>query len=169
MKSFLKAMVLSICTGLLFILDFSVSPEFPPRLGIGLVPEAQAVFGVRRRAVRRGVVIGSSMAATSAATATAASASSEAAQAEAAQAEAASAQASAAAASAQASAAAASSQTVSPAANSGEPLPLGTVVTTLPNNCTSTPVGGVNYYYCSGNFYRVMFQGDQLVYVTAKP
>jgi hypothetical protein len=27
----------------------------------------------------------------------------------------------------------------------------------------------VEYYYCGGNFYRAMFQGNTLVYVTAKP
>jgi len=43
------------------------------------------------------------------------------------------------------------------------------VVAALPASCTSTPVGGVEYYYCSGNFYRAVFQGTQLVYVTAKP
>jgi hypothetical protein len=48
-------------------------------------------------------------------------------------------------------------------------LPLGTVVHALPTGCTSTPVGGVEYYYCGGNFYRAVFQGNQLVYVTAKP
>jgi hypothetical protein len=48
-------------------------------------------------------------------------------------------------------------------------LPLGTVVTTLPGGCTSTPVGGVEYYYCGGNFYRAVFQGNSLVYVTAQP
>jgi len=30
-------------------------------------------------------------------------------------------------------------------------------------------IGGVAYYYCGGNFYRAEFQGNQLVYVTAKP
>ena len=35
--------------------------------------------------------------------------------------------------------------------------------------CTSTPVGGVEYYYCGGNFYRATFQGNNLVYVTAQP
>jgi hypothetical protein len=55
------------------------------------------------------------------------------------------------------------------AAAAGQPLPLGTVVSTLPAGCTSTPVGGVEYYHCGGNFYRAVFQGNQLVYVTAKP
>jgi hypothetical protein len=48
-------------------------------------------------------------------------------------------------------------------------LPLGTVVAALPAGYTQTPVGGVEYYYCGGNFYRAVFQGNQLVYVTAKP
>ncbi len=39
----------------------------------------------------------------------------------------------------------------------------------LPAGCVSTPVGGVEYYYCGGNFYRAVFQGNTLVYVTAQP
>jgi hypothetical protein len=56
-----------------------------------------------------------------------------------------------------------------PPAAAGAPLPLGTVVTTLPPGCVSTPVGGVEYYYGGGNFYRAVFQGNSLVYVTAQP
>jgi hypothetical protein len=56
-----------------------------------------------------------------------------------------------------------------PPAAAGKPLPLGTVVSSLPAGCTSTPVGGVDYFYCGGNFYRAAFHGSQLVYVTAKP
>ena len=55
------------------------------------------------------------------------------------------------------------------AAASGKPLPLGIVVHALPAGCVSTPVGGEEYYYCGGNFYRAMFQGNTLVYVTAQP
>lgn len=55
-----------------------------------------------------------------------------------------------------------------PVAPSGS-LPLGTVVYSLPGGCTDTPVGGVDYHYCGGNFYRAVFQGNQLVYVTAQP
>ena len=51
----------------------------------------------------------------------------------------------------------------------GQPLPMGTVVGRLPAGCVSTPVGGVEYYYCGGNFYRAMFQENTLVYVTVKP
>jgi hypothetical protein len=43
------------------------------------------------------------------------------------------------------------------------------IVAALPAGCVSTPVGGVEYYYCGGNFYRAMFQGPTLVYVTAQP
>jgi hypothetical protein len=55
------------------------------------------------------------------------------------------------------------------AAAAAKPLPLGTVVASLPDGCTPTPVGGVNYYYCSGNFYQAVYQGSELKYVTAKP
>ena len=118
--------------------------DAPPgaRFGFQLVPDAHAVFGVRRRAVRRGVVVGSSMAAADAAASTSAAAQSQ--------------------------PAAAPPPPPAPEA-SGEPLPLGTVVSSLPAGCTATPVGGVEYYYCGGNFYRSAFQGNSLVYVTAKP
>jgi hypothetical protein len=56
----------------------------------------------------------------------------------------------------------------SPAA-AGKRLPLGTVFSALPAGCTATPVGGEQYYYCGGNFYRAVFQGNDLVYVTAQP
>jgi hypothetical protein len=135
MKTILKTAVLSVCAGLLFMLD--VPPEFPPQ--VEFVSEAHAVLGVRRRAVRRGVIIGSSMAAGSAANAQS-----------------------------QPAAAPAPAPAPAPAA-SGKSLPLGTVVSSLPAGCTSTPVDGVEYYYCGGNFYKAAFQGNNLVYVTAKP
>jgi biotin carboxyl carrier protein len=65
--------------------------------------------------------------------------------------------------------AAMAAQPAPPPAAAGAPLPLGTVVQALPGGCTSTPVGGVQYFYCGGNFYRTAFQGNQVVYVTAKP
>jgi len=138
MKTFLKAMVLSICTGLLFILD--VPSESPLQVELSLVPEAHAVFGVRRRAFRRGAIIGSSMAAAD----------------------------SAAAHSQPAAAPAAAPPPAAPAAD-GKPLPLGTVVSSLPGGCTKNPAGGVEYYKCGSNYYRAVFQGNNLVYVTAKP
>jgi len=107
-------------------------------LHVELVPDAHAILGVRRRAFRRGAVIGSSVAMTETAAAS------------------------------QPAAAPPPAPVPAPAAG-GKPLPLGTVVSSLPAGCTSTPVGGVNYYYCGGNFYRASFQGNNLVYVTAKP
>ncbi len=56
-----------------------------------------------------------------------------------------------------------------PAAAPGAALPLGTVVAALPPGCTPTPVGGVNYYYCGGNFYQAAYEGSTLKYVTTKP
>jgi glucan-binding YG repeat protein len=56
-----------------------------------------------------------------------------------------------------------------PAVAPGKPLPLGTVVSALPGGCVPTPSGGVNYYYCDGNFYQAAYQGSSLVYVTTKP
>jgi hypothetical protein len=51
----------------------------------------------------------------------------------------------------------------------GKPLPIGTVVPTLPAGCVSTPVGGVAYFYCGGNFYRAVIRGNSLVYETVQP
>ncbi len=56
-----------------------------------------------------------------------------------------------------------------PPATAGKPLPLGSVVSTLPAGCASTPIGGMEYYHCGGNYYRAVFQGNSLVYVTAQP
>jgi hypothetical protein len=55
------------------------------------------------------------------------------------------------------------------AAAAGSPLPLGTVVPSLPGGCTATPSGGVNYWYCGGNFYQAVYEGSTLKYVTTKP
>ena len=56
-----------------------------------------------------------------------------------------------------------------PPAAAAQSLPLGTVVSNLPAGCISTPVGGVDYFYCSGNFYRAAVQENRLVYITAQP
>jgi hypothetical protein len=55
------------------------------------------------------------------------------------------------------------------AAATAAPLPLGKVVAALPPGCVSTPVSGVNYYYCGGNFYKAVYEGSTLKYVTTKP
>jgi hypothetical protein len=56
-----------------------------------------------------------------------------------------------------------------PPAAAAHPFPLGTVVSALPPGCISTPVGGVDYFYCGGNFYRAVVQENKLVYVTTQP
>jgi len=143
MKTIIKSMIIAIT--LVFMLIADVPLMFEP-----LVPEAEAIYGVRRRTRRRtAVVVGSAAHAQTAA----------------AQQQTAAAQQEAAAAKQQAAAAPAAP----PPSATGKPLPLGTVVAALPAGCTATPVGGVEYYYCGGNFYRAVFQGNSLVYVTAKP
>ena len=145
-----------------------------------LVPEkADAVFGVRRRtACRTAVVVGSSVHAADMAAASSSSSQAQqqtaAAQQQTAQAQQQTAQAQQQTAEAQKAAAAtpaaATTSTPAPAPATGAgKLPLGTVVPSLPPGCVSTPVNGVEYYYSNGNFYRAVFQGNSLVYVTADP
>ena len=145
MKTALKITVLTASVVVMLVLDFEVPPGMP--LKVQMVPQAHAILGVRRRAFRRGAIIGASEA-------EAAAKKQQQQQHQAAPA-----------APAHAAPAAASA----PAAATGKPLPLGTVVHALPGGCTQTPVGGVQYYYCGGNFYRAVFQGNSLVYVTAQP
>jgi hypothetical protein len=137
MKTTFKIAILATSLVLMLIADVPLLPE-------QLVPEADAIMGVRRRTRRRtAVVVGSAAAARTVATQQQAAAAQQ--------------------------PAAPAAPTAPPPAASGKPLPLGTVVSALPAGCVSTPVGGVEYYYCSGNFYRAAFQGNNLVYVTAKP
>jgi len=156
---------------LLFIADI-------PNLSEKLVPEAQAFRG-RGAAFVVGAAVGSAGSSAAAASASASQQQAAAAQyqAAAAQQDAAAAQQQAAierekAAAAQQQAALAQQQAAlaqQPAVASGRALPLGTVVSALPGGCVSTPSGGVNYYYCGGNFYQAVYQGSTLVYVTTKP
>jgi hypothetical protein len=161
-------------TGAVIILFFMFIADIP-NLSDKWLPEAQAFRG-RGAAFVVGAAVGSSASSSAAASASASAAASQQ-QAAAAQQQAATAQQQAAAAQQQAAiekekAAAAQQQATlaqQPAAASGSPLPLGTVVSALPPGCVSTPVGGVNYYYCGGNFYQAKYQGSSLVYVTTKP
>jgi hypothetical protein len=147
-------------------------------LGIRLVPEAHAIIGlpftplsfagVARRTAFRTMVWGGAAASASAAAAQQQAAAAQQ-QAAAAQHQAAAAQQQAAAAQHQAAAAAPPPPPPSAPAAAGQPLPLGTVVHSLPAGCISTPVGGRDYFYCGGNFYRAAFEGNNLVYVTAQP
>jgi hypothetical protein len=147
MKTICKISVVAVALSSVLVVDL-------PFLPVQAVPEAQAIFGVWRRHARRWAVVGTAAVATTAAATTAAATSAAAASETAA---------------AQQQAAAAQQQAAAAPAAAGKPLPIGTVVSALPAGCVSTPVGGVEYYYCGGNFYRAVFQGNQLVYVTAQP
>ena len=170
MKTILKSVVIG--STLAVILFGAIETQAP--LGIRLVPDAHAIIGLpftplsfagvaRRTAFRTMMWSGAAASASSAAAAQHQAAAAQQ-QAAAAQQQAAAAQQQAAAAQHQAAAAAAP-----PPAAAGHILPLGTVVSGLPAGCISTPVGGRDYFYCGGNFYRAAFQGNNLVYVTAKP
>ena len=153
MQTIYKISVISIALVLMLFADVPLlfKPISAP-LSEQIVPEAHAILGVRRRAHRRGVVVGYSAGAAAASSAAASQAAVSAQQQAAAQQQ-----------------PAPAAPAAPPPATAGKPLPLGTVVSALPAGCTATPVGGVEYYYCGGNFYRAVFQGNQLVYVTAKP
>ena len=56
-----------------------------------------------------------------------------------------------------------------PPASTQAKLPIGTVVTALPQGCVSKPVNGVQYYQCGENYYMAAYQEGTLVYVTAQP
>ena len=157
MKPILKIATITIALVLMLIADI-------PLLPVQLVPEAQAILGTRRRTA---VVVGATVHAEDSAQMAQSQQQAAAAQQQtaAAKQEAAVAKQEAAVAKQQAAAA----PPAPPPAAAGKPLPLGTVVAALPPGCTSTPVGGVEYYYCGGNFYRASFQGPNLVYVTAQP
>jgi hypothetical protein len=153
MKTILKIGVVAISLVLMLVTDVPLLPVRLLTVQQELVPEADAIMGRQRRTRRRGVVVGYN--------AGKAAASSAASQQQAAPAEQQPATAQ--------QQAPAPAPTPPPPANTGQPLPLGTVVSALPAGCVSTPVGGVEYYYCGGNFYRAAFQGNKLVYVTTKP
>jgi hypothetical protein len=139
--------------GILFVMLIAGIPNLSEKL----VPEAQAFRG-RGAAFVVGAAVGSASSSSAQAAATVSQQ-----QAATAQQQAATAQQQAA--TAQQQAALAQQQAAAP----GKPLPLGTVVAALPAGCAPTTVGGLNYYYCGGNFYQAMSQGGTLVYVTTQP
>jgi hypothetical protein len=129
-------------------------------LSLTLVPNAQAFRG-RGAAFAVGAAVGSSTAASGAAAASQQQTAAAQQQTAAAQQQTAAAQ--------QQTAAAQQQAAPPPAVAAGSPLPLGTVVAALPGGCTTTPVDGVNYYYCGGNFYQAVYEGSALKYITVKP
>ena len=149
MKTILKIAATTIVLVLMIIADM-------PLLPVQLVPEAQAIMGVRRRTARRTAVVVSSADAAAMATSQQ--------QAAAAQQQAAAANQEAAA--AKQEAAAAQQQLAASQATSG--VPVGTVVQALPDGCKAVTVGGTEYHDCSGSFYRAAFQGNNLIYVVVE-
>ena len=140
-------------------------------VSVGLVSDAHALRG-RGAAFVVGAAAGSASASSAQASATASQQQAAAAQQQAAAAEQQAAIERQKAEAAQKEAAAAKQQAAAaqpPAAAPGKPLPIGTVVASLPAGCTPTPVGEVNYYYCGGNFYQAVFEGSTLKYITTKP
>ncbi len=167
MTAYRKPGLLGASLVLLFLAE--VAPHAP--LGVDFPGEAQAIVGrpltpvsvagvARRTAVRTTAVVATTT------TASAASAQAATAQQQAATAQQQSATAQQQSATAQQQAAASQPPAAAP---SGQALPLGTVVTALPAGCSQTTSGGVQFYKCGANYYRAVFQGNNLVYVTAKP
>ena len=167
MKTFLKTSLVAAAFAAALLVTVDTRMPF----GIGLVPQAHAIIGlpftplsfagVARRTAFRTMAYSSAAAASSRRCPATAAAAQQ--QAAAAQQQAAVQQ------QAAAARAAAPPPPPAPPAASGQPLPLGTVVGSLPAGCVSTPVAGVDYFYCGGNFYRAAFQGNNLVYMTTKP
>ena len=145
---------------------FGMSIADIPYLSVKLVPDAQAFRG-RGAAFVVGAAVGSAGSSSAQASAAASQQQAAAAQQQAAVEKEKAAAAQQQAAAAQQQAAAAQQQAAAPAA--GKPLPVGTVVSTLPAGCTPKVVGGVEYRVCGNDFYRAAFQGSTLVYVTAQP
>ena len=165
MKRFLMPIVLT--ASVLCIQIGNFEPDSPLRLGfvgnaeaiIGMPMTPLSYAGVARRSMYREAVVVSTVNAAAASAAAANMAAANAAAAHAAAANAAAAQAAA----ANAEAAAAAAQRAAAA------LPIGAMVPSLPPGCGSTVIGGVNYFNCSGIFYRAGFQGNNVVYIVSVP
>jgi hypothetical protein len=46
---------------------------------------------------------------------------------------------------------------------------IGTMVASLPPQCTATVIGGVTYQSCGGTYYKPMYQGSTVQYVVVAP
>ena len=145
MKILIKTAILVAAFMLMLIGDLQLTPM----LRVGMFSEAHAVLGVRRRTARRTAVVVSSADA-------------------AAYSEAAAAIAATSAAATQPAPAPAETAPAQPATAEGA-LPMGTVVNTLPQGCTAEAKGGVEYQHCGPDYYRAVFQANNLVYVTTQP
>ena len=146
MKTIIKYSLLGTTAILLSMIDMQPPPSRLPLgytlpLGLQLVQEAEAVAGRQRRTRRRGLAVGYSAGqASGAAAATAAAAP-----------------------------APAPAATPAPAAQPASTLPIGTIVTALPDGCTTITMSGVQYNKCGSDYYRAAFQGNSLVYMVTQP
>lgn len=151
MNKILKPVAL--CAGL--VVALSLVDAFEAPIKVGFVRDAEAIIGVlpggsvaRRHAIvaTEAVVTTTAVAATSANASAAAAAN----------------------ANAQAAAAAAA-KPPPPAPAPGAPLPVGTIVTTLPPGCVETDLNGVAYQRCGSTYYRAAMMGSNLVFVVSQP
>ena len=145
MKSFLQSTMLAVVVVFLSVADLGFVRNAEAIVGMPRTP--LSVAGVARRSMYREAAVATTAAATSAAATSAAAANAAAANASA----------------ANAAAAAAAAQQASSA------LPMGTMVPSLPPGCTSTVIGGVNYFHCGSVYYRAGFQGNSVVYIVSAP
>jgi len=146
MNDFAKRFALG--AGFIAMMCAEIASESP--LKVGFFHDAEAIIGVAPggSAVRRHAVVGTAAVTTTAVAASSANAS--------------------AAAAANANAAAAASKPPPPPPPAG-PLPVGTIVTTLPPGCAPTVLNGVEYQRCGTTYYRASMQGSNLVFVVQQP
>ena len=138
MKTVLKIITITIVLILTIIVDIPILP-------VELVPDADAVMGVRRRTRRRTAVVVHS--ADTAAASSAAESQQQAAP-------------------PPQQASPAQQQAATTQASSG--VAVGTVVQALPAGCKSVKVGDTQYQDCADSFYKTAFQGNNLVYVVVE-
>ena len=165
MKTFLMTTML---TAVLFFMSIADLPNSSLRLGF--VKNAEAIIGMPWTPYSFAGAARRSMYAEAAYGAAAANAAAmNAAAANAAYANAAAAQAAATNAAAAQAAAANAAAAAEAARQAAAGLPIGTMVPSLPPGCTSTVIGGVNYFQCGGVYYRAGFQGNKIVYIVSAP
>ena len=148
MKTIRRFAILTSAAILMLIADMAPQPPWLP-FDVQFVSDAHAVLGRSRRTRRRGAAVGYQAGKKSA----------EASQQEQQQQQ-------------EEKPQSEQQQAATPAAApppAGGALPMGSVVTTLPEGCTKKEVDGVEYSYDGTNYYRAAFQGNQLVYGTAQP
>jgi hypothetical protein len=145
MNVFVKRFSLGAC--FIVMMSATIVPESPLRLGF--FRDAEAIVVRRAVAPVATVAVVSTVAASSANKNAAAAANANAAA-------------------ANANAAAAASKPP-PAATPAGPLPVGTIVTTLPPGCAPTVLNGVEYERCGTTYYRATMMGSNLVFVVQQP